>query len=227
MSKKIKILKFMITLLLVFLNIKYISIYGLSSIGILIYLILLLILLICFIKDFINKIEINRKYDILFIVVEVIISLILIRTLYDPSFIYNSNYYSNIIGKLNSNYYSSNLSDTQYINLLYLNQNSLYFIILLVLLLMYRKLNMPKIESKYHIISVICFVISVCTIIPSLEYISGSRNNIIFYLFFNILLVAIEVYRLIKDNHIKKEWIIFLSFVFNLLAFITVFVNLI
>lgn len=227
MIKKINILKFILTLLLVFLNIKYISIYGLTSIGFFIYLILVSILLISFIKDLIDKKEVNKTYDILFIIVEIIISLIFIRTLYDPSFIYNSNYYISIIGELKNGHFGSNLSDIQYINLLYLDQNSWYFIILLVLLLAYRKINMPKTESKYHIVSVICFIISICTIIPSLQYISSSSNNIIFYLMFNIILVIVEVYRLIKDNHIKKEWIIFLSFLFNLFAFISIFVNLV
>lgn len=217
------ILKIIMTLLLVFLNIKCLSIYGISSLSILLYLILLLILLVLFINDLLKKITINKTYDILFVTIEIIICLILFRTLYDPSFICNFN---NIISELH-NYFGSNLSDIQYINLLYLNHNSWYLIILLILVLIYRKINLPKIESKYHIISIICFIISICTTIPSLEYLLGNSNNIIFYLFFNIILVIIEVYRLIKDNHIKKEWILFISFLFNLFAFISIFVNII
>ena len=186
-------------------------------------MILLLILLVLFINDLLKKITINKTYDILFVTIEIIICLILFRTLYDPSFICNFN---NIISELH-NYFGSNLSDIQYINLLYLNHNSWYLIILLILVLIYRKINLPKIESKYHIISIICFIISICTTIPSLEYLLGNSNNIIFYLFFNIILVIIEVYRLIKDNHIKKEWILFISFLFNLFAFISIFVNII
>lgn len=223
MSKKMNILKIIMTLLLVFLNIKCLSIYGISSLSILLYLILLLILLVLFINDLLKKITINKTYDILFVTIEIIICLILFRTLYDPSFICNFN---NIISELH-NYFGSNLSDIQYINLLYLNHNSWYLIILLILALIYRKINLPKIESKYHIISIICFIISICTTIPSLEYLLGNSNNIIFYLFFNIILVIIEVYRLIKDNHIKKEWILFISFLFNLFAFISIFVNII
>ena len=217
------ILKIIMTLLLVFLNIKCLSIYGISSLSILLYLILLLILLVLFINDLLKKITINKTYDILFVTIEIIICLILFRTLYDPSFICNFN---NIISELH-NYFGSNLSDIQYINLLYLNHNSWYLIILLILVLIYRKINLSKIESKYHIISIICFIISICTTIPSLEYLLGNSNNIIFYLFFNIILVIIEVYRLIKDNHIKKEWILFISFLFNLFAFISIFVNII
>ena len=223
MSKKMNILKIIMTLLLVFLNIKCLSIYGISSLSILLYLILLLILLVLFINDLLKKITINKTYDILFVTIEIIICLILFRTLYDPSFICNFN---NIISELH-NYFGSNLSDIQYINLLYLNHNSWYLIILLILVLIYRKINLSKIESKYHIISIICFIISICTTIPSLEYLLGNSNNIIFYLFFNIILVIIEVYRLIKDNHIKKEWILFISFLFNLFAFISIFVNII
>jgi hypothetical protein len=226
MNKKINILKIILTLLLIFLNIKYISIYGLTSISILIYLVLISILLILFIKDLINKTMINKTYDILFIIVETIISLIFIRTLYDPSFIYNSNYYTNLLGEFNNYHFGLDISDIQYINLLYLDQNIWYFILLLILLLSYRKINMPKKESKYHIVSLICFVISICTVIPSIVCLTSYSHNIIFYLIFNIILVVVEIYRLIKDNHVKKEWIIFLSFFFNLFAFISIFINL-
>ena len=223
MNKKMNILKIIMALILLFLNIKCLSIYGLSSFSILVYLILLLILLLLFINDLLKKITINKTYDILFIIVEVIICFILFRTLYDPSFIYNS---SNIISELHNYHFGSNLYDIQYINLMYLNQNSWYLIILIILVLIYRKINLPKTVSKYHIISIICFIISICTTIPSLEYLLGNYNNIIFYLIFNIILVIIEIYRLIKDNYVKKEWIFFIAFLFNLFAFISIFVNL-
>ncbi len=138
MNKKMNILKITITLLLVFLTIKCLFVYGLSSPGILIYLILLLILLVLFINDLLKKITINKTYDILFIVVEIIICFILFRTLYDPSFIYNS---SNIISELHNYHFGSNLYDIQYINLMYLNQNSWYLIILIILVLIYRKIK--------------------------------------------------------------------------------------
>ena len=217
------ILKIIMTLILLFLNIKCLSIYGLSSFSILVYLILLLILLLLFINDLLKKITINKTYDILFIIVEIIICFILFRTLYDPSFIYNSN---NIINELHNYHFGSNLYDIQYINLMYLNQNSWYLIILIILVLIYRKINLPKTVSKYHIISIICFIISICTTIPSLENLFGNSNNIIFYLIFNIILVIIEIYRLIKDNHVKKEWILFIAFFFNLFAFISIFLNI-
>ena len=217
------ILKIIMTLILLFLNIKCLSIYGLSSFSILVYLILLLILLLLFINDLLKKITINKTYDILFIIVEIIICFILFRTLYDPSFIYNSN---NIINELHNYHFGSNLYDIQYINLMYLNQNSWYLIILIILILIYRKINLPKTVSKYHIISIICFIISICTTIPSLENLFGNSNNIIFYLIFNIILVIIEIYRLIKDNHVKKEWILFIAFFFNLFAFISIFLNI-
>lgn len=227
MNKKMNILKIIMTLILLFLNIKCLSIYGLSSFSILVYLILLLILLLLFINDLLKKITINKTYDILFIIVEVIICFILFRTLYDPSFICNSNNSNNIMSELSSYHFGSNLYDIQYINLMYLNQNSWYFIFLLILILIYRKINLPKTVSKYHIISIICFIISICTTIQSLENLFGNSNNIIFYLIFNIILVIIEIYRLIKDNHVKKEWILFIAFLFNLFAFISIFVNLI
>ena len=223
MNKKMNILKIIMTLILLFLNIKCLSIYGLSSFSILVYLILLLILLLLFINDLLKKITINKTYDILFIIVEIIICFILFRTLYDPSFIYNSN---NIINELHNYHFGSNLYDIQYINLMYLNQNSWYLIILIILVLIYRKINLPKTVSKYHIISIICFIISICTTIPSLENLFGNSNNIIFYLIFNIILVIIEIYRLIKDNHVKKEWILFIAFFFNLFAFISIFLNI-
>ena len=94
------------------------------------------------------------------------------------------------------------------------------------MIIIYRKVNMDRIDSKYHIVSVICLIISISTIIPSFQCLDNSLE-VIPYLLFTIVLTGIEIYRLIKDNHKKREWIIYLSFLFNTFAFITIFINLI
>ena len=108
----------------------------------------------------------------------------------------------------------------------YLLQNINYFIGLLVLLLIYRKINMEHKESKYNTITLTTLIISITSIIPSLNCLSGDINPIK-YLIFTITLISIETYRLIKDNHKCREWPIYVSWLFNMFAIITIIVDVI
>ena len=117
------------------------------------------------------------------------------------------------------------LDEVQYQPIFYLSQNMIYFIGLILLLLIYRKINMEKQESKYNSITISCLIISIISIIPSLQCLSGDINHFK-YLAFTIILLGIEIYRLIKDNNKKREWPIYISWIFNTLALISIIVNI-
>ncbi len=171
------------------------------------------------IKDLIQKNNINDKYNLLFIVVELFQILIFIRALYDPAFIYNSSKHMEIIKNFNEY-----LDNYKMINFWYLSQNLIYFMVMLSLLFIYREINIKtRKPSKYSLISVVCMFISIATIIPTLECLNNQIDKIP-YLLFNIILLGVEIFELIRNNHKKREWILYVAFLFNLFAFISIFV---
>lgn len=170
-------------------------------------------------KDIIQKNELSNKYNVLFIATEIIVIFIFLRALYDPAFIFNSSKHMEMIKNTNDN-----LDNYKMINFWYLSQNLMYFITMLILLFAYREINIKsKKTSKYSLISVICMFISIGTIITTLECFNNQIDKIP-YLLFNIILLGIEIFELIKNNHKKREWILFIAFLFNLFAFISIFV---
>ena len=220
MSKIRNILTLILTLLIIKCT-KQNSIIGLNY---LIFLGIYLLYLTLNIKDIIkkNKININKKYNILQIIVIIIMTIIYIRTLYDTSFIYNSRYIEQLKTIENGIY----VENTQYEIILYIQQNINYLIILIILLLIYRKINMEHQESKYNTITITCLIISIISIITTINCLTRDINPIK-YLIFTIILLSIEIYRLIKDNRQKKEWPIYISWIFNLFAIISIILNII
>ena len=107
------------------------------------FIILFIIYFILTFKDFIKKDNIlnDRKYLILEIIILLIINFIFIRCLYDKSFIYNDKikYYEflNYLKSINS----MDSVNVKNINIFYLDQNIIYFNILYICLLIYRKIN--------------------------------------------------------------------------------------
>ncbi len=225
MNKILEIIKNILLILLTLLIIKYITIFNdYVTLEYIIFLALFSLTLIITIKDYIkkNKIQKDKTYQLISIISLTIISFIFVRTLYDKSFIYNSKEYV-------EEYLKNNPTERDFLkqyNVLYLYQNMIYFIILLSLKLIYRKINMEKQESKYNSIALTCMLISIISTIPSLQCLSGEINPIK-YLLFTLILIGIEVYRLIKDNHIKREWPIYVSWIFNTFAIISIIVNII
>lgn len=224
MNKVLFVFRILLFVLLCYFNFMYISLFSISGFMYLIYLGFLVLLLFLSVLDCIKKDNINKNftYNFLCVFIFCVMNLIFVRCYYDTGFIYNSDYHMNLLSEINNYYFE----DAKYINMLYLNQNLLYFIIMLIMLIGYRMLNIKKHESKYSIISVTCFFLSIVSIVPTLLCFLGDLNNIFFYLIFNVILVFILIYRLIHDNHKKREWIIFVSFLFNMFAFISIFVCL-
>lgn len=220
MNKILNILKYIFSFILIIFNIIYIHNFGLTSIYYLIYIGLFSFFIVLLILDLIkkNKINLNNKYNFLCIFVLVVMLLIFFRTLCDTNFLYNNLNYREL--------YLINNIDIKLSNILYVSQNSMYFIMLMILLCIYHKINSDKFESNYSFISLLCFVLSIVSIMPSIMFISNSLDNVICYLLFNILLIIFEIYSLIKYNHKKREWIIYLSFFFNMWAFISIFISI-
>lgn len=225
MHKTLEIIKNILLIILTLLIIKYITIFhNFVTFGYILFLTLFSLTLILTIKDYIkkNKIQKDKTYLIIQIISFSIISFIFIRTLYDKSFLYNSKQYVNEF-LLN---HPNEIDTLKQYNVLYLYQNMMYFIILLSLTLIYRKINIEKKESKYNSLTLICMLLSVISIIPTLQCLTGDINPIK-YLLFTLILIGIEVYRLIKDNHKCIEWPIYVSWIFNIFAIISIIVNII
>ena len=220
----IKIIRYVLTLLLTTLITIYTIKNDITGQSYFIFLSIYLLYIILNIKDIIkkNKINENKKYNLLQIISLLIMIFIFLRTLYDPSFLINSSKYANKLKELGEGY----LEEAKDQTILYLLQNMPYFIGLIILLLIYRKINMEKQESKYSTITMTCLIISIISIIPSLQCLSGNINPFK-YLLFTTILLSVEIYRLIKDNHKKKEWPIYICWLLNLLALISIIVNII
>lgn len=220
-----KIIRYILTTILTILITMYTLRFGMQSLSYFIFISIYILYLILNIKDLIrkNKIIDNKKFNILSIISLSIMILIFARTLFDPSFIYNSHKYLNEIKQIENGIY---VEETQYQVILYLLQNVYYFIGLILLLLIYRTINMEKQNSKYNSITLTCLLISIVSVIPSIQCLSN-EINVISYALITLLLIGTEVFFLIKDNHKKREWPIYLSWLFNLFAIISIIVNII
>ena len=102
-------------------------------------------LVILFTLIFLNLLDIKNNYNsniynVLFISIESLIIFIFTRCLFDQSFIYNSNYYKDLLEP----YY---LDYSKIFNVVYLIQNIKFLIIIIFLLIIYRKLNRKKINK--------------------------------------------------------------------------------
>lgn len=220
----IKIIRYVLTLILTTLITIYTIKNDITGQSYFIFLSIYLLYIILNIKDIIkkNKIKDNKKYNILQIISLLIMIFIFLRTLYDPSFLINSSKYANKLKELGEGY----LEEAQYQTILYLLQNIPYFIGLIILSLIYRKINMEHQESKYNTITLTTLLLSIISIIPTINCFTGDINPYK-YLLFTIIILGIEIFSLIKDKNKKREWPIYISWLFNLFALISIIVNII
>ena len=220
----IKIIRYILTLLLTTLITIYTIKNDITGQSYFIFLSIYLIYIILNIKDIIKKntINENKKYNLLQIISLLIMIFIFLRTLYDPSFLINSSKYANKLKELGEGY----LEEAKDQTILYLIQNIPYFIGLIILSLIYRKINMEHQESKYNTIILTTLLLSIISIIPTINCFTGDINPYK-YLLFTIIILGIEIFFLIKDNNKKREWPIYISWLFNLFALISIIVNII
>lgn len=136
MNKILRIIRIILFIIVCFLNIYciYIRHTGIVSWSNVLYIFLLFIMSILFIKDFIKKRKINdnNTYVIICILCFLIMSFILYRTSFDTSLFFNKYF-----------------TDPRYASFIeyrmpYLKQNMIYFNIMLLLILFYRKINFNK-----------------------------------------------------------------------------------
>lgn len=219
-----KIIRYILTLILTTLITIYTIKNDITGQSYFIFLSIYLLYIILNIKDIIKKntINENKKYNILQIISLLIMIFIFLRTLYDPSFLINSSKYKSILKELGEGYFEEAQDQT----ILYLLQNIPYFIGLLILSLIYRKINMEHQESKYNAITLTTLLLSIISIIPTINCFTGDINPYK-YLIFTIIILATEIFFLIKDNNKKREWPIYISWLFNLFALISIIVNII
>ena len=219
-----KIIRYILTLILTTLITIYTIKNDITGQSYFIFLSIYLLYIILNIKDIIkkNKINENKKYNLLQIISLLIMIFIFLRTLYDPSFLINSSKYKSILKELGEGYFEEAQDQT----ILYLLQNIPYFIGLLILSLIYRKINMEHQESKYNAITLTTLLLSIVSIIPTINCFTGDINPYK-YLIFTIIILATEIFFLIKDNNKKREWPIYISWLFNLFALIAIIVNII
>src|SRR5574344_172459 len=93
----IKNLLLLVNIILLIILCKTIPSYGLDVV---LYTFILGFTILVSIKDIIQKNEINKKYNVLFIISELMVIFIFMRTLYDPAFIYNSTKHMKTISDL-------------------------------------------------------------------------------------------------------------------------------
>lgn len=109
------------------------------------------IFVLLLIKDIIkkNKIIYDKKFNILTIIALSIICIILLRSLIDTHFLCNNLSLKNIIDSYQTAQYGyASGYDDLWEWFGYINQNMKYFISLIILLLIYRKINIEKKTNK-------------------------------------------------------------------------------
>ena len=144
MNKILNIIKIFLILLLFYFNIIYINRIQLTGKVIPIFVIIEIIFLIITLKDYLKKSDINnnKQYLILSIITLLITNFIYIRCLYDKNFIYNDYHVYNELKTFFNGLV--NYNQAIYINIIYLEQNIYYLLVLFISLLIYRKINLKK-----------------------------------------------------------------------------------
>ncbi len=224
--KKLNILRFISLILTMVLSLLFIKRYGIFTKNIFIY-ISLIILLIISIGDIKLKLKTSLKYNLLFISIMLLTSFLLARSLFDTSLISNSKTHLEILNNL---VITNNISDSyKYISLYYFEQNIYLLLFLYFLIILYHRIENNKLikeRSKYSLSSILCLILNILFSIRTLDLIYEIFNINHFPLLFfviNVILLIVEIVSLVKNNGLKREWPIYLSFVFNLFAFISIF----
>ncbi len=146
MNKILNIFRILLFIILLILNICCIFFKtGLVSCEHAIYLFIMCIILFAMIKDIIKKniINNNKTYHVISILIFLVMGVVLFRTMFDYRFFFNNTDLISEYEKISkiSGSYAGNFS--AYAKL-YLKQNMIYFNGMLVLLFIYRKINLSN-----------------------------------------------------------------------------------
>lgn len=147
MTKVLNIIKIFLLTTLIILNIIFWNRIEFTEFGPFMFFVFGITYIVLYLKDIIKKNNIlsNRNYNILSIIVLIIINLIFIRALNDNHFLYNNiSYQKEIDNYTNKQYGFTGGYDDSFEMFNYMNQNMKYFILMIILLLTYRKVNITK-----------------------------------------------------------------------------------
>jgi len=233
MNKILFWIKNILYIILTLLIIKYISIFNVTSFIFFLYLIIYGILVVLTIKDILSKNN-NDMYNFITIIGIGIMSFIFIRTIYDSSFILNNkemlNKFISLTGYDSSGYILN--YDFAYHNIYYLLQNIPYFILITILLIIYRTINLSHKKIITLNTDYMLLIISILTIFPSIyvlieyfKFMSDYRYSIGFsFVYFIIILILLGVitFRYIQGKYKNKHWMIYVSIPFYILALISI-----
>jgi len=211
MNKAFNNLKICILIINLICYLVLIKLFGTYDKKIIIYGLLLLPLIYITFRDLKNKIQNSKHYNVLFWIVEIIVIMIILRAIFDT----NLNY----------------LSIDPFYNfpMLYFLQNFYYILILYIGLIIYHKIECRNIkykESKFSISSIIYLIINFILVIPTLNCINYSPITLLIFITIEVIVIALEIFSLIRNNHKKYDFPIYISFLFNLLAIIFIIVSL-
>lgn len=222
MNKILNILRYIlytiVLMLLVIFNIKY----GIN-LKILFLYISLIILFIINIRDIKYKIVVSNRFNILFSLVMIIIIFLLSRVFFDKSLIINN---IELINKLETNNTINVIFSYKEYAINYFSQNIYSILIMNLCLILYRLIEQKKINYKYSNTSIVCLIINIILCLETIVLLTESFNLNQFPLLFfalNTILLIVEISNLVHNNKIKKEILIYISFLFNLFAYISIF----
>lgn len=219
MNKVLNNLRYILYLITIILLIIFNIKFGLSLEVLSLY-ISFVVLLIINIRDIKYKRSIGDRFNILYCISMLITIFLLYRVLFDTSLIINSKNHINILQSINNN-----IIKEFAIN--FLSQNIYYLLIIYICLIFYRFIDKKdKINYKYSSTSIICLIINIILLLETIKLLVEPFNINHFPLLLfaiNTILLVVEIASLIINNKIKKEWIIYLSFIFNLFAYISIF----
>ena len=149
---------------------------------------------------------------------------LLCRVFFDTSLIINK---QELINTLESTNILNIFYNYKEFGINYFSQNIYYLLIIYTCLILYRLIDKKnKINYKYSYSSIICLVLNIILSLETIKLLTEKFNinhfPLLFFTF-NTILLVVEIVSLVKNNRIKKEWIIYLSFLFNLFAYISIF----
>ncbi|MBE6138129.1 MAG: hypothetical protein E7173_00100 [Firmicutes bacterium] len=210
MNKILSIIKNLLLIFITCLFFVFVLQNGILRFEIWLFIIGLFDLIILNIKDCKNKISADNRYQILQIITFLVIIVVLNRSLFDQSLIID-------------------ISNVKEVKSLYFSQNINLFLILFALLHIYHFIvnEVNKKIHKYSFSSIIYLVINIIFFQYTLELFVSYLTNTTFPLLFfalNTILLVVEIVSLIKHNGVKKEWPIYICFLFNLFAYIAMFI---
>ena len=227
MNKNINKMKYIFLLIGLILTISFIIQNGIGNFGMVIYYIFFIIVTYISYKDIRNKRISSKNYNIMFILVMSIISFLLLRTFLDKNLLFNSEIYNSII-----DFYGYSFGVCE-LRIQFFSQNIYYLSFMFLSLIVLRQIDdfkEFKRISNYSKLSIICLITNVVlsfeTMMLFTQYIEKPSFPLLFFTINTILLVT-EIVSLIKYNGKKREWPIYICFLYNLFAYISMFIQLV